>query len=278
MYGNNPQDPNQQPGSFYNDQTEAYPSYQQMPNQQQSPYYQPQQYAQQQPQSPSPGSFSPPPPYVGGSYQPAFRPLQQPPQPPRRRGGRKMLTGCGIAAGILFLALLVCVIFSSHASSPSPSLAQNATSTPTVIATPTQTALAATSNVTPTAGATPTLDQAPTPTQQVIPTPTPIPPTPTPVPPTPTPIPPTPTPIPPTATPTQAPAQANTTVYNFDPNGGQLIYNPPADFCASHPCITNFPNGNGYVMQCNDGMYSRSGGIRGSCSRHGGDKQPLYAH
>ncbi len=47
--------------------------------------------------------------------------------------------------------------------------------------------------------------------------------------------------------------------------------NPPADFCDTHQCIENFPNGNGYVVQCNDGMWSQSGGISGACSDHGGE-------
>jgi hypothetical protein len=34
--------------------------------------------------------------------------------------------------------------------------------------------------------------------------------------------------------------------------------------------IPNYENGNGYRVQCNDGMYSQSGGIQGACSGHGG--------
>jgi hypothetical protein len=34
--------------------------------------------------------------------------------------------------------------------------------------------------------------------------------------------------------------------------------------------IPNYENGRGYRVQCNDGMYSRSGGIQGACSGHGG--------
>jgi hypothetical protein len=29
-------------------------------------------------------------------------------------------------------------------------------------------------------------------------------------------------------------------------------------------------------MECNDGMYGKSGGISGSCSYHGGNWQPLF--
>jgi hypothetical protein len=41
-------------------------------------------------------------------------------------------------------------------------------------------------------------------------------------------------------------------------------------FCDTHDCIPNFDNGNGSVVQCADGTYSHSGGIRGACSHHGG--------
>jgi len=34
--------------------------------------------------------------------------------------------------------------------------------------------------------------------------------------------------------------------------------------------IPNYDNGNGYRVQCADGMYSKSGGIQGACSGHGG--------
>jgi hypothetical protein len=33
----------------------------------------------------------------------------------------------------------------------------------------------------------------------------------------------------------------------------------------------------GYVIQCTDGLLSHSGGVRGSCSGHGGNARPLYA-
>jgi hypothetical protein len=58
--------------------------------------------------------------------------------------------------------------------------------------------------------------------------------------------------------------------------------NPPADFCTTHQCIANFPNGRGTAVQCNDGMWSMSGGIQGACSSHGGESSnppgppPIY--
>jgi hypothetical protein len=85
----------------------------------------------------------------------------------------------------------------------------------------------------------------------------------------------------PTATNTPAPScqyQAvnnNPWCYNF--SCCNYIYSPPSDFCAYFSCINNFGNGSGYVEECNDGMYSKSGGRSGSCSYHGGNLQPLLA-
>jgi endonuclease YncB( thermonuclease family) len=60
--------------------------------------------------------------------------------------------------------------------------------------------------------------------------------------------------------------------------GGQTIKSPPANLCSIFACITSFWNQTrGYVMQCRDGLLSHSGGIRGSCSYHGGNSRPLYA-
>jgi hypothetical protein len=44
-----------------------------------------------------------------------------------------------------------------------------------------------------------------------------------------------------------------------------------AGFCTTHTCIPNFPNGNGYIVQCQDGEWSHSGGLPGACSDHGGE-------
>jgi hypothetical protein len=64
--------------------------------------------------------------------------------------------------------------------------------------------------------------------------------------------------------------------YDFAP--GAPIYNPPAAFCRYFSCIPNFPNGTGYVVECQDLMYSLSGGNRGACSYHGGEYRELYNH
>jgi hypothetical protein len=80
---------------------------------------------------------------------------------------------------------------------------------------------------------------------------------------------------PPTATPCANPC--NPWGYNFSPPGN-LIYSPPSAFCNYFHCIASFWNGNGYVIECQDLTFSKSGGISGSCSHHGGDYRPLYSH
>jgi hypothetical protein len=64
--------------------------------------------------------------------------------------------------------------------------------------------------------------------------------------------------------------------YGFTFCGGSYIYSPPADICSYIDCIPSFWDGRGYVIECVDGMFGKSGGIQGSCSHHGGNKQPLY--
>lgn len=97
--------------------------------------------------------------------------------------------------------------------------------------------------------------------------------TPTPVP-TPT-LKPTPKPKP-TPPPSSVGINGNPWGYNFQP--GNFIYDPPSAFCEYFSCITSFWKGSGYVIECQDDMYSKSGGRSGSCSHHGGNLRPLYSH
>jgi hypothetical protein len=50
-------------------------------------------------------------------------------------------------------------------------------------------------------------------------------------------------------------------------------YGPPANYCDTHRCIANYDNGRGYVLECNDGEWSHSGGQPGACSGHGGESR-----
>ena len=71
-------------------------------------------------------------------------------------------------------------------------------------------------------------------------------------------------------------APSNPYGYNFC-GKGSYVTSPPAEICTYFNCINNFPNGRGYMVECNDGEYSMSGGIRGACSYHGGEDRPVYS-
>jgi hypothetical protein len=70
-------------------------------------------------------------------------------------------------------------------------------------------------------------------------------------------------------------APANPYGYNYCGHGSR-IYDPKPDVCTYFDCIGNFWDGVGYMIECNDGMVSMSGGRQGSCSYHGGNRQTVY--
>jgi hypothetical protein len=175
----------------------------------------------------------------------------------------KFSIGCGM--------LLAVLLFFSCIGTAIGSVNLATQSTPTPTTPPHQAAIlvspAATNIPTPI----PTIVQQPTPTPTPSPTPIPtIAPTPTPQPTQP----PKPTPPPCQAT------NGNPWCYNFVP--GNLIYYPPSGFCTYFNCIPTFVEpddpGDGYIVQCVDGLFSQSGGERGACSYHGGVSRPLYSH
>jgi hypothetical protein len=172
----------------------------------------------------------------------------------------KIAFGIGVGCSGILATCLVCSSFTIALGAALPS-APTQTASSRIIATatiPKQSAVRG--------NATATLVVTPTATASPIPSPTPSPTaTPTPVPTKP----PTPT-NPPCANP------CNPWGYNF--SRGNRIYSPPGNFCDYFDCISNFWNGRGYVMQCKDGRFAKSGGISGSCSRHGGNWRPLYSH
>jgi hypothetical protein len=55
----------------------------------------------------------------------------------------------------------------------------------------------------------------------------------------------------------------------FDPASFLGSTNPPANFCSIANCIPSFSDGQGFVVQCGDGLYSKSGGRTGACAGHG---------
>jgi len=87
-----------------------------------------------------------------------------------------------------------------------------------------------------------------------------------------------PTAVPPTAkpVPTTNTCGAATNPWGYTFCGGSTISSPPSNFCSYFNCIASFWNGVGYVEQCVDATFSKSGGRSGSCSSHGGNSRPLY--
>jgi hypothetical protein len=53
---------------------------------------------------------------------------------------------------------------------------------------------------------------------------------------------------------------------------GSSSHATDVEFCSTHECIPNFPNGSGDIVQCVDGEWSHSGGLSGACSDHGGEQ------
>jgi hypothetical protein len=170
----------------------------------------------------------------------------------QRKGTKISLIGC---AGLLVLSFCICTVSVAAASggqsisNPTPTataahLAQASTVLPTQVPT-----MKPTPRLTPTPLPTPTPrpTQAPQPTQAPAPTPT-------------------------------TPAGVNGNPWGYDFNPGNLIYSPPADFCSYFNCIASFWSGTGFVNECNDATYSKSGGNSGDCSHHGGEWRPLYSH
>lgn len=244
-------------------------------------------------------------PYIPDILPPPPPPPGRPIWPVRQWQGYRQRSwpakiGLGVGAGCGAL-LAICVIFSCVATAAAGGLtilhpAANTTrqgqstsdttiSTPTLVMTlaPKATATAlilvtpspasAITIVTPVM--TPTSTSVPRPTAIPTPRPTSAPTvTPTANPPTATPHP---TPPPPTVTPVPPSSGVNGNPWGYNFSCCNLITDPPGAFCDYFSCIGNFWNGRGHVEQCKDGMYSKSGGISGSCSSHGGNKQALLA-
>jgi hypothetical protein len=219
-------------------------------------------------QRPPPSSLNPPVP-----AQPSLLPHQ-------RAWRRFRCASKGIQFGlgclVVILLLCTCASFGAAVTATKPT-----GSTASVVITPTPTpVMVAQNTVVPTRASIPTSTAITRPTPTLTPTPSPSPtsvPTPTSQPfstPTPTPRPqPTQAPKP---TPTPCADPCNPWGYNFV--HGNLITAPPSAFCSYFACIPNFVNGHGYVVECQDSQYSKSGGIQGACSYHGGPWRTLYAH
>ncbi len=167
-------------------------------------------------------------------------PSHAPTAPRRRRltSWHRALIGLGV---VLLVGITGCEAGSTPAS---PTVASQATRAPTLVPT---TAPTSTPTLAPTSRPAPTATTPPPPTW--------------------------------TTAPSQ-PQGVNGNPWGYDFNPGNLIYNPPSNFCSAgyFTCISSFWNGKGYVVQCGDGTFSKSGGTTGVCSQHGGYKQTLYSH
>lgn len=177
---------------------------------------------------------------------------------------RRPKVGIVVGAGVTILALIIYSVGNASGAGVGA----------TVVPTPTNTTVVQSSapTATPTdPPAQPTTTQ-PTPTQQPTQKPAPAPTQPPQAQPTPT--------QKPAANPCPNAINGNPWCYDF--NAGNLIYNPPSDFCNYFHCIPTFyasdDPGDGYIDQCADGLYSQSGGESGACSHHGGESRPLYSH
>jgi hypothetical protein len=89
----------------------------------------------------------------------------------------------------------------------------------------------------------------------------------------------TPTPKPqPTATSAPAYPAINNNPWDYTfADTGHLLTDPNAAVCVYLKCIPSFwKSTNGYVEQCQDAMFSHSGGVQGACSYHRGELRPVY--
>ena len=64
--------------------------------------------------------------------------------------------------------------------------------------------------------------------------------------------------------------------YGYNYCGGSYIYDPAADVCDWFDCVATFWDGRGYLVQCKDGLVSRTGQPGGPCAGHEGTWRPVY--
>ncbi|HEX6540659.1 MAG TPA: hypothetical protein VF040_02805 [Ktedonobacterales bacterium] len=81
----------------------------------------------------------------------------------------------------------------------------------------------------------------------------------------------------PAPVPTCLPDAVNCNPWGYNFTQGNRIYKPPAAFCDVFSCVASFWDGSGYVVECQDGIYSKTGGRTGSCGGHGGENRALLA-
>src|SRR5258708_3660712 len=206
-------------------------------------------------------------PGYGQSQQPQWgqqSPVAPVPPPPRRSWlktpskSRTLLLGC-----LLPLCVALCCVIAGVSAATNSHNQVAAIPTPTAAATNTTSAALVATSSTEKPTQKPTANPTPKPTDRPTAAPT----------------------HPPVATSTPKPTcqgaiNGNPWCYNFSPGGTITV--PPSGFCNYFACITTFyvsdDLGDGYVVQCVDGLYSQSGSERGACSGHGGEGRTLYSH
>jgi hypothetical protein len=62
--------------------------------------------------------------------------------------------------------------------------------------------------------------------------------------------------------------------YNFC--GGSVITDPPSDICTYLNCVNKFWNGNGFIVECQDNTFSKTGGTDDVCPKDDGYLKTLY--
>jgi hypothetical protein len=76
---------------------------------------------------------------------------------------------------------------------------------------------------------------------------------------------------------TAFPAPVNGNPWGYNWACCKKILTPPTDFCTFFACVTTFNNGTGYVVQCQDDLFSATGGSKQACSGHNGRKRTLLS-
>ncbi|GGL89670.1 MULTISPECIES: hypothetical protein [Micromonospora] len=65
--------------------------------------------------------------------------------------------------------------------------------------------------------------------------------------------------------------------FGYDFCDGQQIWTPATEFCDWFSCGQDFQDGRGYLVQCRDGSFSRSGGQPDACDLHRGVRRTLHS-
>jgi len=173
----------------------------------------------------------------------------------------KFQLGLGCLAVLFLFSCSVCAVTGAMAGTGNPQTTITPTATQQAAQQPTASSAVLIATNTPTATPKPSPTPSPTPTPKPTPRPTPKPTQ----------------QVRPTPTPKCVAVNGNPWCYNFTP--GSLIYSPNSAFCDYFNCVSDFWTADhGYVVECANGEYSHSGGVRGDCSRDGGVSRTLYSH